>query len=131
VQWPQSRPVLEALCEWQGCRIEPLRRLAALSVDASGLTQGAAADRYRLSLTLNNRAAFPVAPPSVELSLTDASGALLARRALVPSDFRAADGAARVSASEPLPPGADRQWQVQLATPSLRVSGYTVELFYP
>ena len=131
VQWPPSRPVLEALCDLQGCRIEPLRRLAALSVDASGLTQGTAADRYRLSLTLNNRAAFPVAPPSVELSLTDASGALLARRALAPSDFRAADGATRVSPNEPLPPGADRQWQVQLATPSLRVSGYTVELFYP
>lgn len=131
VQWPQSRPVLEALCELHGCRIEPLRRLAALSVDASGLTQGEPADRYRLSLTLNNRAAFPVAPPSVELSLTDASGAVLARRALAPSDFRAADGAARVSASEPLPPGADRQWQLQLATPGLRVSGYTVELFYP
>lgn len=131
VQWPQSRPLLEALCAVHDCRIEPLRRLAALSVESSGLTQGEAADRYRLSLTLNNRAAFPVAAPSVELSLTDASGAVLARRALAPSDFRGADGQSRVPADAPLAAGADSQWQLRLAAPGLRVSGYTVELFYP
>ena len=131
VQWPQSRALLEALCELHDCRIEPLRRLAALSVESSGLTQGEAVDSYRLSLTLNNRAAFPVAAPSVELSLTDAGGAVLARRALAPSDFRGADGLGRVPADAPLAAGADSQWQLRLATPGLRVSGYTVELFYP
>jgi predicted Zn finger-like uncharacterized protein len=131
VQWPQSRPLLEALCELHDCHIEPLRRLAALSVESSGLTQGEAADSYRLSLTLNNRAAFPVAAPSVELSLTDASGAVLVRRALAPSDFRGADGLARVPADAPLAAGADSQWQLRLAAPGLRVSGYTLELFYP
>jgi predicted Zn finger-like uncharacterized protein len=131
VQWPQSRPLLEALCEVHDCRIEPLRRLAALSVESSGLTQGEAADSYRLSLTLNNRAAFPVAAPSVELSLTDASGAVLSRRAFAPSDFRGADGQSRVPADVPLAAGADSQWQLRLAAPGLRVSGYTVELFYP
>ena len=131
VQWPQSRPLLEALCGVHDCRIEPLRRLAALSVESSGLTQGEAADSYRLSLTLNNRAPFPVAVPSVELSLTDASGAVLARRALAPSDFRGADGRSRVPADVPLAAGADSQWQLRLAAPGLHVSGYTVELFYP
>ena len=131
VQWPASRPLLEALCGLHDCRIEPLRRLAALSVESSALTQGEAADSYRLSLTLNNRAAFPVAAPSVELSLTDASGAVLARRALGPSDFRGADGLGRVPADAPLAAGADSQWQLRLAAPGLRISGYTVELFYP
>ena len=65
------------------------------------------------------------------MPLTDACGALPAPPALAPSDFRAADGATRVSASAPLPPGVDVPWQLQLSAPSLRVSGYTVELFYP
>ena len=67
----------------------------------------------------------------MELSLTDAGGAVLARRALAPSDFRGADGLGRVPADAPLAAGADSQWQLRLATPGLRVSGYTVELFYP
>ncbi|MBA3596758.1 MAG: zinc-ribbon domain-containing protein [Methylibium sp.] len=127
---PDARPALEALCDVMGCNVGPLRQLAALTVEASGLTQVEGSSAYRLSLSLNNRGPVAVAPPAIELGLTDGSGALIARRALLPSDFRVGGGGA-VAATQALAPGTETQWQALLSTGDARVSGYTVELFYP
>ncbi|MBA3625991.1 MAG: zinc-ribbon domain-containing protein [Methylibium sp.] len=128
---PDARPALEALCDVMGCNIGPLRRLAALTVEASGLTQVEGSSAYRLSLSLNNRGSVAVAPPTIELGLTDSSGALIARRALLPSDFRVSSGGGSIGAMQALAPGTETQWQALLSTGDARVSGYTVELFYP
>ncbi|WP_428420214.1 zinc-ribbon and DUF3426 domain-containing protein [Methylibium sp.] len=128
-QWPQARPTLETLCEVMDCRIEPLRRLSAITVESSGLTQVEGSEAYRLSLTLHNRGQVDIALPSVDLSLTDNSGALIARRALAPTDFRTTPGDG--SAGTALAPGSESPMQALLAARGARVSGYTVELFYP
>ncbi len=128
-QWPESRPTLETLCELLDCRIEPLRRLSAVTVEASGLTQVEGSEAYRLNVTLHNRSAVPIALPAVELSLTDATGALISRRALVPGDFRALPGQAPPAAV--LAASSETQLQALLSARGLRISGYTVELFYP
>ncbi len=128
-QWPESRPTLEALCEVLDCRIEPLRRLSAATVEASGLTQVEGSEAYRLSVTLHNRSAVPIALPAVELSLTDATGALISRRALVPGDFRALPGQA--PPAPVLAASSEAQLQALLSARGQRISGYTVELFYP
>jgi len=130
-QWPESRGALEALCEFNGCRIEPMRRLAAVSVEASGLMQVQGADAYRLNITLHNRSAFDVAVPSVDLSLTDGAGGLVARRALSPTDFSAAPEMAQNGSSRVLAAGAEVQLQALLASRAARITGYNVELFYP
>lgn len=130
---PDARPALEALCAVMGCTIGPVRRLNALTVEASGLTRVEGTAAYRLSLSLNNRAPVAVAAPAIELELTDGSGALIARRALLPGDFRVASGNGDndSDASRPLAPGAETQWQALLTTGGTPVNGYTVELFYP
>jgi predicted Zn finger-like uncharacterized protein len=130
-QWPESRGALEALCESTGCKIEPMRRLAAVSVEASGLTQVQGADAYRLNITLHNRSAFDVAVPSIDLSLTDGAGGLVARRALSPSDFSAAPELVLAGSNRVLAPGAEVQLQTLLASRAARITGYNVELFYP
>ena len=61
--------------------------------------------------------------PSIELSLTDAAGQLVARRVLQPADFRAA--------STVLAPGADTALQLTLTAGPAAVTGYTVEIFHP
>jgi predicted Zn finger-like uncharacterized protein len=127
---PGLQPALEALCDLAGCQIGPPRQLAALTVESSGLTRSEFDGAYRLSVVLLNRSAVAVAPPSVELSLTDPSGALIARRALAPSDFHLAVSDTAVGA-EPLAAGRETAWQARLGTGGVRVSGYTVELFYP
>jgi predicted Zn finger-like uncharacterized protein len=128
-QWPQARPTLEMLCEVMDCRIEPLRRLAAITVESSGLTQVEGSDAYRLSLTLHNRGQVDIALPSVDLSVTDNSGTLVSRRALAPADFRTAAGGAVPGVA--LAPGSESQLQALMTARGARISGYTVELFYP
>jgi predicted Zn finger-like uncharacterized protein len=128
-RWPESRPALEALCQAAGCEIHPLRNLSALSVEASSLSPEGRADTFLLTLTLRNRDQVELALPSVDVSLTDVRGTLLARRALGPGDFRrVADGAALDAT---LPPGAEWQVHAALTVAGQATSGYTVELFYP
>ena len=117
-----TRPLLAAVCEVTGCRIEPLKRIAQLSVDSSGLTRMDNLAAYRLSVVLRNRAETAVAVPALDLSLTDGSGQLVARRVLRATELG-------------LPPvieaGQELPLQALLSTGERRVSGYTVELFYP
>ena len=123
-RWPQARPLVVAWCDWLGCRIELPRRVEDITVESTSLTHTVAgSDAFKLLVTLRNRGSAPVALPSVDLSLTDAGGQLVARRALAPRDFRVA--------SIGLDAGADATLQLMLSAGSRRVTGYTVEVFYP
>jgi len=121
--WPETRPAMQALCETAGCRIEPLRRIDSVAVESSGLTRVATLDAYKLSVVLRNRSGIPVALPSLDLSLTDPQGKLVARRVLSPAELGATQ---RV-----LAPGSEAPLQATLAAGDQRVLGYTVEVFYP
>jgi predicted Zn finger-like uncharacterized protein len=121
-QWPSTRPVLAAWCRSAGCTLEAPRRIDDVSVDSTSLTRAVGLDAFVLAITLRTRGHVPLATPSIDLSLTDGNGRLIARRALSPHDL----GAASV-----LQPGAEAALQVMLNTVNYRVSGYTVEIFYP
>lgn len=123
LRWPVAEPTLSSWCETLGCSIQPLRRIESLSVDASALTRAGSGDAFRLTLTLHNRGQLPLALPWVDLTLTDASGLLVARRALAPKDFRVVQPV--------IGAGAEQQLQLLLSAGNPRVSGYTVEIFYP
>jgi len=123
-RWPQARPALASWCAFAHCRIEAPRRIEDISVESTALTQAApGTDTFRLMVTLRNRGPLPVAMPSVDLTLTDASGQLVARRALGPSDFRAPVTVVQA--------GSEAGLQALISAGSPRVTGYTVELFYP
>jgi predicted Zn finger-like uncharacterized protein len=128
-RWPEARPALLALCDVLGCEIGPLRRLAALAVAGSGLAPGGAPDSYRLSLTLHNRDEVALATPSVELSLTDARGRLIARRVLAPGELKRVPGDAPLGSR--LEAATETQAVAVFSVRERAVSGYTVELFYP
>jgi hypothetical protein len=111
------------LCGPFDCRIEPLRRIELISVDSSGLTRIDDGPVYRLALMLRNRGDTPLLAPAIDLSLTDASGALVSRRMLSPADL----GAARntIAAQQELP------LQALLMSADRPLTGYTIEIFYP
>ena len=122
-RWPEAKPMLLSWCALAGCGIDTPRRIDDIVVDSTALGRLGSGDAYRLSVTLRNRGHLGLALPSIDLSLTDGSGRLLARRVLAPRDFQAAVAV--------LPPGGDVALQAPLSTGALRVSGYTVEVFYP
>ena len=122
-RFPGTEPVLQVWCRWAGCTISAPRRLEQIVVESTALAKGATADAIRFSVVLRNKAPTVAALPWVDLSLTDANGQLVARRALSPVDF--------LVASKAMPPGAEVSLQTTLSTGGFRVSGYTVEIFYP
>jgi predicted Zn finger-like uncharacterized protein len=128
-RWPAARPLLTALCVPLGCELQALKKVAALTVEASGLAPEGRADTFLLTMTLRNRDTVELAMPSVDLSLTDARGTLLARRMLGPADFRRAPDGETLATT--LSPGGEWQVQAALTISGQPTNGYTVELFYP
>lgn len=122
-RYPQLRSDLQAFCAAAHCQIKPWQRLDSFSVDASALSQAGSGHHYKLALTLRNKSEFELALPWVELSLTDANGQLIARRALAPKDFNLSQDALAAATELPV--------QALLTTGDKAVSGYSVELFYP
>jgi predicted Zn finger-like uncharacterized protein len=123
-RWPQTLPLFARWCVLADCRIEAPRRIEDITVESTSLTHAAAGtDTFRLSVTLRNRGSLKLTLPWVELSLTDGTGELIARRALNPIDFRAANTV--------MQPGTETALQALLSTGTPRVAGYTVEVFYP
>ena len=127
-RWPAWRPALTAWCAVSGCSVGPPHRIDDVVVESTALSPAPAASGLRLSVTLRNRAAYAVALPSIDLSLTDTSGKLIARRVLSPADFTAP-----VPAVASVPAGAELPLQTVLTADGVaaKVAGYTVEIFYP
>jgi predicted Zn finger-like uncharacterized protein len=120
---PQSAPLLQAFCGLAGCSLEPWKRIDALEVENSGLTQAGSGNHYKLSVQLRNKAGYPVALPWVDLSLTDGSGAQVLRRMLKPTDFNLAQGSIAGHGEQVL--------QLVFSTGKLKISSYQVVIFHP
>lgn len=119
---PAARPVLQIWCALASCRIEPLRRIGALSVESSQLRQ-MGGTIYRLDVVIRNRADLPLMMPSLDLALTDARGQLLARKALELSDFGVR--------SRVLGAGQELAILASVNAGTTEVAGYTIEIFHP
>lgn len=122
-RWPALQPLLASACSVTGCRIGPPRSIESIAVESSGLVRVDNSALYRLSVVLRNRAALALAPPSIELTLTDTQGALIARRVI---------NAAELNPSQALVPAAgELTLQGMLSANERPISGYTIEIFYP
>nr|WP_315465653.1 DUF3426 domain-containing protein [uncultured Rhodoferax sp.] len=123
---PSMAPALKALCDVVGCRLTPLRSIDAVVIESSSFTK-VRTDVYRLNLALKNNGPVPVAPPALELTLTDMQDQSLMRRVLKPHEFG--------FAAETFEPGAEFSAVLPIAVRSgnqaERVSGYRLLAFYP
>ena len=83
---PALQPALRAMCEAFGCVLKAPQSPESIQIEASAYDP-LGADMYRLSLTLRNRANWAIAPPAIELTITDASERPLVRRVLLPDEL--------------------------------------------
>jgi predicted Zn finger-like uncharacterized protein len=125
---PATRALLGAACRVLSCTIEPLKDTAALSIDASDL-QADPAHRglLVLSATIRNRAAYPIAYPYLELTLTDSSEHIVVRRAFAPPDY--AGGTADFHAG--IAVNGERLVKLFIDASATQQAGYQLYLFYP
>ncbi|RTL27260.1 MAG: DUF3426 domain-containing protein [Burkholderiales bacterium] len=145
---PASRPLLAQWCGAVGCKLSPPLRLESLQVDNLELvrTSSEGPDSYRLTVVVRNQATIDLAWPDVDLTLTDESGAVIARRVFSPKDAQwldtadpkadtkadaahAASPAASVPTAAPSQRSTTLQWRIKAS--DIRPAGYTAELFYP
>lgn len=110
-------------CAIAGCTVDAPRHIDAIAVESTALSRVGTTDAYRLGIVLRNHDRATVALPSIDLALTDASGQLIARRTLTGSDFGAA--ATRI------PANGEVSLQAAISAGATRITGYTVEAFYP
>jgi hypothetical protein len=121
--WPVTQGPLASLCAAAGCELGAPRELNAVVVDNTALARPPGSSGYRLTVQLHNRANHPVATPSVDLVLTDAQGAVVARRVLSPTDFDYQEPA--------LAAQAELQWTAEFTLAEGTLVGYTVAAFCP
>jgi predicted Zn finger-like uncharacterized protein len=122
-RWPGLQPLLASVCDVTGCRIEAPRSIESIAVESSGLVRVDNSALYRLSVVLRNRAALALTLPSIELTLTDTQGALIARRVI---------NAVELNPPQLLLPAAgELTLQGMLSASERPISGYTIEIFYP
>ena len=122
-RWPATLPLLTAACAALDCSIEAPRAIEALAVESSGLLRIDGTPLYRLSVVLRSRSTVALAVPSLDLTLTDSQGAVMARRVIQPQEL----GVQRAN----LPPSAEFALQATLSAADRPISGYTIEIFYP
>lgn len=116
------REPLRALCGIASCEVKPWRRIEALSIDATSLSP-VGTGSYKLSLSLRNKTGVDVAAPWVELSLSDANGVPFARRVLGPETLTPALTQVNAESEQAL--------SLVFGTGGQKVSGYSVNIFYP
>lgn len=125
VSHPQLRPALEAMCLAMQCTIQAPRQIESLAIESSSFNR-LRGDAYRLNFTLKNNAAVLVAPPSLQLTLTDGQDQTVLQRVLAPSELAAP---ANIAA------GAEWSASVGLAINANgqggRIAGYRLLAFYP
>lgn len=119
---PPLREPLQAMCGIAGCEVKPWRRIEALSIDSTSLSP-VGSSSYKLNLSLRNKTGVDVAAPWVELSLTDANGAPFSRRVLGPEQLTPA--LIQVNAES------EQALSLVFGTGGQKVSGYSVNIFYP
>ena len=133
-RWPQTQPALARLCAISGCTLEAPRRPQALVIDTSSMVPDAQGV-LKLTASLRNRSAEPVAYPALELTLTDTQDRIVARKVIEPRDYLhplpGNAAAARQRILHGLAGGAELSIQLNLHLSKDQASGYTLYAFYP
>jgi hypothetical protein len=129
-RWPELRPRLVDICEIYGCTVGWPTRPELLAVVGTELQAVPGTDILELTAVVRNRAAFRVALPAVEVTLTDTTNRTLARKVFAPVDYVASSGEPSSRISEGLGPGSDYIVRITFEARGLNAAGFVVYPFY-
>lgn len=121
--YPETKPALAALCRQLACTFAAPRDAQAITIESHDL-QAEPANKNVLTLIalLRNRATYAQDVPHLELTLTDAQDATLARRVFVPREYVAATQMA---------PNSELPVRIMLDASQIKAAGYRLYAFYP
>lgn len=126
VKYPQSRPLLDMLCDYAACTVELPAAPDLVSIESSDLHPGKKGG-LELNATLRNRAPHAQAWPHLELTLTDGADKPIVRKVITPEQYLPAIQ----SVSDGFAANADQVVRLMLDAGTLPAAGYRLYLFYP
>lgn len=129
-RWPELRPQIVHLCAVFGCNVGWPTRAELLAVIGTELQAVPGTDILELTTVIRNRAAYKVALPAVEVTLTDTLNRALARKVFAPADYLASGGEPSSRIDEGLGAGSDLVVRVVFEARGLNASGFVVYPFY-
>jgi len=128
IELPGLKPYLEASCALLGCTIPLPEKIDLVGIESSSLqNQPGRTGVIDLHASIRNSAPFAQEYPLIELTLTDAQEAPLARKIFRPSDYLARNA----GIGEGVPANAAVNVGLHLDVGTLQASGYRLYLFYP
>lgn len=125
-RFPSARAALEALAQPLGLKVELPRNPKRITIEID-LSIGDAPGMYRMNALLRSHAETALQWPAIEVSLTDANGAAVVRRVLMPKDYLA-DQATIVAG---LQGRSEQNLRVDFLLRDAVLTGYSAVLFYP
>jgi predicted Zn finger-like uncharacterized protein len=132
VALPGLRPALQAVCAPFGCTASWPMRPDLLAVVSSELQAVPGTDLFELDAVLRNRAAFALAVPAIELTISDDAGHAVVRRIFLPADYLGAGAEGRPDpAAANIGAGADLSLRIRFAFPGGNAAGFEAYPFYP
>ncbi len=129
VYFPATQAALGALCAPLSCQAQWPMRPDLLAMVSSELQSLPGTTTLELDAVIRNRASFPMALPSIELTLTDSINRPLARKVFVPADYQT--GQRGGGAPQNLAPEADLPVRIFFDLPDNSAAGFVAYPFYP
>ncbi|NBQ89815.1 MAG: DUF3426 domain-containing protein [Betaproteobacteria bacterium] len=124
--WPQLRPWVLQFCGSVGCQLPAIRKIDAVKLQGSSLSQDDVSGHHRLRVQLHNTEDAPVLMPALDVALVDAQGEVMARRMIDPMELQ--------PSMLQLAPGAEVAVSITLdlrALDSAAIASFSVSTFYP
>lgn len=131
MRWPELRPHFVDACRHYGCEVAWPARADLIAVVGSELQQLPGTELFELSAVLRNRAAYRIALPAVELTLTDPANRTLARKVFSASETLSAAGEPATRLDEGIEAGADHVIRITFEARGVSAASFVVYPFYP
>jgi predicted Zn finger-like uncharacterized protein len=123
---PGLRPLIEEVCSFMDCVVEPLRQIESVVIDSSSFNK-IRGDVYRLNFSLKNTAPIELALPAIELSLTDVHDQPLMRRVFQPGELGLKSDVLRAASEF----NTSLTLGIKTNGGADRIAGYRILAFYP
>ncbi|MDP5239144.1 DUF3426 domain-containing protein [Uliginosibacterium sp. 31-16] len=125
---PTLRPDIERACSWLGCRVPYPQDAEQISLEGHSFNpEGGADGKFRLVVTLLNKADHPQAWPHLELTVTDRFDIAVARRVLTPAEWLPAPNATDPAFAA----HSEITANLPLSINDVQAAGYRLYVFYP
>jgi len=123
--FPPAKPLLQTIAAPLGLTVELPIDPESITIESFDLISTSNSD-YVMNMLMRNRASTSLRWPAIELTLTDSTGGILVRKALMPTDYLKEEA----MIAKGIDANVEHIVKLQFNTDGINPSGYSAVLFY-